>query len=199
MSNPAFFVDGITEQRAIQKICPGVKINTTQCNGKSVTIPTIAKRLSSLIKLLNNRHYPIIIIIDREDRKESSEEIKNLLENELLEINIGVPFFVGVCDRMIENWMLADVQNLQKYSSKTVIPPSNYDSLHGKSTIKKIIPSYHETTDGVKILSSCCSRKLYRNSPSFKLFAETIKGQIECHWLENAIVEMEATYKEDAV
>ena len=44
MSNPAFIVDGHTEQKFISSICPGQPIRRTNLNGKSVQLSAIAKK-----------------------------------------------------------------------------------------------------------------------------------------------------------
>src|SRR5687767_14837605 len=62
MSNPAFIIDGFTEKLIVQKICPGKRVTRTDLNGKTVTIDAIAKKISSLIRALGNKYYPIIII-----------------------------------------------------------------------------------------------------------------------------------------
>lgn len=183
MSKPAFFVDGQTEQRSINKICPGHPIRLIGCNGKKVALSAIAKRLKTQIKLLNNRYYPIIILIDREDRKESIQEIKEELKKELIKIGVKDECLISVCDRMIENWILADKKNIIKHTGKKIyFKKSNYEGLKGKSIIKRYYSGYHETTDGVTLLSKSNPKTLCENSESFRDFAETIK-KIECYWL----------------
>lgn len=187
MSSPAFFVDGQTEQRALHKLCPGNPIRLIGCNGKTVSMNAIAKRLVTHIKLLNNRYYPIIILIDREDRKENIKEIKDELTDELINLGTKDNILLGVCDRMIENWILADKSNFLNYiERKTKLPHENYEGLKGKSMIKKVFPEYHETTDGVDLLASSSPSEMYKNSASFKDFAETIKP-LNCDWLANII------------
>lgn len=181
--NPVFFVDGLTEKKVLQKLCPNKKILTTSCNGNSVKISMIAKKLSSLIKLCGNRHFPIIIVIDREGRTESTAQIKVSLEKEIRALGITDELRIGVCDRMIENWILADKDVMNK-KCDYVNDGVSLDGCHGKNYMKKLIPGYHETTDGVELLSRCKPQNLYDNSPSFKEFAETIKD-IGCEWLND--------------
>ena len=96
MSRPAFFVDGQTEQRALHQLCPGNPIRLIGCNGKTVSLSAIAKRLATHIKLLNNRNYPIVVIIDRENRVENAETIKEELLSELRKLDINDEIFIGV-------------------------------------------------------------------------------------------------------
>jgi hypothetical protein len=185
MSKPAFFVDGQTEQRALHQLCPGQPIRIIGCNGITVTMEAIAKRLATHIKLLNNRNYPIVVLIDREGRKESVIDIKEELELEIAKFNLNLEILIGVCDRMIENWILADKENFKSYIGlKKKLKEKTFEGLSGKPKLKKYYPEYHETTDGVKLLSSSNPQVLYDSSPSFNLFVNTVKG-LNCEWLNN--------------
>src|SRR5690554_816402 len=84
MINPAFIVDGFTEKLIIEKICPGKTIKRADINGKNVTLDAIAKKIASLIRLLNNRYHPIIILIDKEERNESISDIINSLHSKIV-------------------------------------------------------------------------------------------------------------------
>lgn len=183
MSNPAFLIDGFTEKLVLEKVCPNTKINRINCNGSSVSIESIAKRVSSLIRLLNNRHYPIIVVIDREDREMTTIEIEKALQDELTKAGVKDDVRIGVCDRMIENWILSDWETFaENCTSEGVIKPENTEGLKGKSFIKKVHPSYQETTDGVNLLLKASPKKMYENSTSFRQFADKITD-INCEWL----------------
>ncbi len=170
------------KKKIIQKLCPDSPVNLTNLNGKDVAIDAIAKRLQSLINILNNRYYPIVIIIDREKREQSYSDIKCELEQEIKKYGINDILHIGVPDRMIENWILADwisfCSNINVNKNKT--KPS-YEGLSGKGQIKKLYPSYHETTNGVKLFLDSNPKAIYENSPSFKNFIDSISN-INCHW-----------------
>lgn len=176
MSNPAFIVDGYTEKLIIGKICPGKPIRRTDLNGNSVTIKAIANKISSLIRLLNNKYYPIIIVIDREDRQEDCEKI---IENLKIELNnkghINEDIRISVADKMLENWIIAD----WKLISESVEKPEITDSLSGSSIIKKHKGSYGKTTDGVELFTNADPTVIYQNSPSFRTFIDSLEG-IDC-------------------
>lgn len=180
MPNPAFIVDGHTEQCLIRSICPGHPIQRTNLNGNSVTIEAIAKKISSMIRILSNRHYPIIILVDREDREQSCEELSNELNDCLIEEGIvDQDIRIGFADRMIENWIIADFQLISDLDKK----PEQTDGLKGASVIKKHIGSYNKVIDGVKLLLSINKPLVYNESPSFKLFVDKLNG-VPCDYLE---------------
>jgi hypothetical protein len=176
MSKPAFIVDGFTEKLIIGQICPGNPIRRTDLNGKSVSILAIANKISSLIRLLNNKYYPIIIVIDREDREEDCDTIIKELKLEIEKKGIGnQDIRISVADRMLENWIIADWDNLGSKIPK----PKETDSLKGSSIIKRELGSYGKTTDGVNLFVQSNPETIYQNSPSFKKFIDVLEG-VDC-------------------
>ena len=180
MPNPAFIVDGHTEQCFIGAICPGHPIQRTNLNGKSVTINAIAKKMASMIRLFGNRHYPIIILVDREDREASIDDLAIEL-NEAL-VNEGITnedIRIGFADRMIENWIIADFEKIADIKSK----PEQTDGLKGSSIIKKHKGTYNKVIDGVRFLLSVDKSIVYNESPSYKSFIDKMDG-IACEYLD---------------
>lgn len=179
MSNPAFIVDGFTEKLIIQQICPNQPIRRTDLNGKDASIYAISKRISSIIRLLGNRYFPIVILIDKEERDiefiNIASEIKNNLNKEGLQ---NCDIRVGVADRMIENWIIADWECI---TNKPKIIPKT-DSVNGASIIRKVQGSYDKTTDGVNLFLKCNQAIVYKNSESYKYFIDQLEG-IDCEYL----------------
>ena len=56
---------------------------------RDVSVPAIAKRVSSLIQLLKGRYYPVLILVDRETRSQAAKEIEASLAD-LLEHDYGI-------------------------------------------------------------------------------------------------------------
>ncbi|WP_262148208.1 DUF4276 family protein [Chryseobacterium foetidum] len=178
MSKPAFIIDGFTEKLILEKICPGSKITRTDLNGKTVTIKAIAKKISSLIKLLGNKFYPIIIVVDKEDREESCDKLIDELTTELKQNGCeDQDMRVFFADRMIENWIIADWDILKNSKDKPLIT----DGLRGSKIIKESLGSYSKTIDGVNLFVKCDSKIIYKNSPSFKQFIDGIQD-IDCYY-----------------
>jgi len=178
MSNPAFIVDGFTERNIVQAICPGQPIRRTDLNGKDVSLLAMAKKIASLIRLLNNRNYPIVILVDKENREITYSEMCVRLHELIIEEGINdIELKVGVADRMIENWILADWERISTELPK----PINTDGINGCSRLKELLGAYGKTTDGVEMFLNANPLNIYNNSPSFKLFADQIKD-IECKY-----------------
>lgn len=178
MSNPAFIVDGFTEKLIINQLCPGNPIRRTDLNGKSVTIKAIANKISSLIRLLNNKHYPIVVVIDRENRHEDCITIIENLKKELIDNgHENEDIRISVADKMLENWIIADWELIDDIKNK----PEVTDSLNGSSEIKKKLGSYGKTTDGVSLFLKANPLTMYKNSPSFKSFIDNLED-IDCFY-----------------
>jgi hypothetical protein len=198
MNRPAFLVDGYTEKLVLEKLCPNKKINRINCNGNSVSIESLAKRICSLIRLMNNNFYPIIILVDREERELTSAEMQIAIKEEIEKSGINNDIRIGVCDRMIENWILSDWENFIKRCNQIDIEkPDNTDGIKGKAFIKRLYPNYQETTDGVNLLLQSDPSVLYSSSPSFKKFVDQLKD-IKCDWL-NCLAEKICDSKEISI
>lgn len=180
MSNPAFIVDGYTEKIIIQKLCPSQPVRRTDLNGKSVSISAIAKKVASLIRLLGNRYYPIVILVDKEQRDISfdimAEQIREGIINEGI---VNLDLRVGVANRMIENWIIADWETL---TGGTLNEPENPDGGSGSNIIRRVKGSYDKTTDGVEYFLKVRQQIAYKKSESYKHFVDNLNG-IPCDYL----------------
>ena len=182
---PAFFVDGHMELKILKKLGVKTKVVRTNLNGKKVKITAIAKKISSDIRALNGRYSPLIILIDREGREETADEIIQKLKAELHAESIEGNVIVGVADRMIENWILADWETFVREIEPK--PKKDYGSFvgkRGKSIVKKYMPSYQETTDGVRLFCKSRSSVIRANSDSFnKFISQIMELNYDCYWL----------------
>jgi hypothetical protein len=185
MSNLAFIVDGQMEQLIIGNLCPNKPVRLLNCNGRDVSIEAAAKRVASLIRLMR-RNYPIIIIFDREKRLESSEVIcKKLIEAIKSNGIHEVPIVIGVPDRMIENWILADINSVNTYYGIS-IPQLDFEGKGGKGQIRKLIEphNYQETEDGPEIAKKINFNIAKSNSISLNSFLSKIIEIIGCCCLD---------------
>lgn len=181
MSNPAFIVDGFTELKIIQNICPGRPVKRTDCNGKDVELEAIAKKIALHIRLLGNRYYPIIILVDKENRNISFEEMAEQLRQKLIEEGItDQDLRIGVADRMIENWILAD---WERFTGSINNKPDNTDGNNPTTIIKRFKKTFDKTTDGVEYFLNGRPDVMYLNSNSFRHFVSQLDG-VECNYID---------------
>jgi hypothetical protein len=179
--NPAFIVDGFTELNILQRICPNQPIRRS-INGKDVSLKRAAEQIVAIIRALNNRNYPIVILTDREKRNDDFLKVANDFKHEINEAlakkGIAMDIRIGVADKMIENWILADAEALDN----PLEIPSETDGISGKSWLRKIKPNYSETADGPDLFLKADALKMYNQSPSFKYFVEQLKD-LDCFYL----------------
>jgi Domain of unknown function (DUF4276) len=179
--NPAFIVDGFTELNILRKLCPNQPIKRS-INGKDVSLKRAAEEIVTIIRVLNNRNYPIVILTDREKRNDDFLKVANDLKQEVVKLfaekGIVVDIRVGVADRMIENWILADADALGNHPEI----PTETDGISGKSWIKKVKTNYSETADGPDLFLKADALKIYKQSPSFKHFVDQLKD-LDCFYL----------------
>jgi Domain of unknown function (DUF4276) len=184
--SPAFLVDGDLEQRFIQKVCPRAPVRKLGCNGEAVKLTEIARRICTQVRALGGKCHPIVVIIDREGRDASAQDIAKELCSEIKSQGIVDQVLIGVADRMIENWILGDSKRLTS-DSRVKIPankPSCFEGLPGKREIKRFCKTYHETTVGVEFLEKASASEICKVSVSFKDFVEKLNGlKSTCYWL----------------
>ncbi|MGP1600891.1 MAG: DUF4276 family protein [Treponema sp.] len=159
------------EQLIINYFCPDRPVRLLDCNGKDVTLAVAAKKAASLIRLMK-RNYPIVLIFDREKRVETSEQIAEKLHEEIQKCGINnVELIIGVPDKMMENWMLADINSVNSYFH-TKAKQKIFEGTGGKSQLKQIInpKNYSETQDGPELAKRCDIKTVVENSKSFESF-----------------------------
>jgi hypothetical protein len=188
MISPAYLVEGDLEQRFIQGACPGQPVQKIGLNGKSVSIPAIAKRLGTQGRLLQRRYQPLVVVFDREGRSQTCTEIEAELRDLLQFEDINVELIIGIADREIENWILADWDVFARCSRcDTEQPAHNFEGTHGKHKLKHFLPkgeTYTETIQGCAWLKKCRPKEIAKRSPSFAAFLARLQ-HLECWWLEH--------------
>ena len=128
--------------------------------------------------------YPIIIVYDREKRTKTAEEIREELRDLIVQEGITKEVIVGVPDRMIENWILADWETVSNQGKFKGNCPGTIEGKNGKSLICQFLPKgcyYHETIEGVDWFQRVRQQVLYNKSRSFRQFANALAA-IKCEW-----------------
>jgi len=183
MPDPAFIVEGHMEQLIIKKLCPGVPVQRLEVNGDDTEIQAIVDRIVSIFRILNNRFYPICVVFDREGRDMTCDQLIEEVKTQLVARGLDIrQFRIGICDRMIENWLLADSALLARYYDygANVV----FEGTNGKSSLRRIcerVERYRETTVGVRLFLELNVQTVYAQSPSFRTFVDQI--DFNCQWL----------------
>jgi len=174
---PAFLVDGVTEQKFIQIVCKDRPVKVINCNGSTVAAAAIAKRVSSLIRLWGGRHFPIVVLVDRENREQSAKDFADSLLCAVRSEGINDQLIVGVADRMIENWMIADPH---LWPEQDIL--DDVDGVYGVSRLRELLPSYDKAANGPSLLARARCSEIRRRSASFRSLADQL-AKLTCGWM----------------
>jgi hypothetical protein len=179
LANPAFIVEGQMEQRILRKLCPGSPAKRIGCNGDNVALEVMAKFIATQIRLLGNRHYPIFVIFDREQRDDTSIEIAarvlNLLSGLGL-VNHDIRIFIP--DRMTEDWILKDIESLE---GRLKVPKIG-GKYSGKGGLTKLLGDhtpYNECTTGVELFCGMNAERVASRCEIFQSLRQACQ-EIEC-------------------
>ena len=174
------------EQAFIQNVCPGAPVRKLNCNGIDVSIEAIAKRVGTLGRLLHRHLDLLVVIFDRERRTQTSEELEQLLAQALQAEELTCGVIIGVPDRDIEVWMVADCHVFKECAAiHANVEVSPCEGRKGKSRIKYLRNgrSYIETVDGPTWLKKARPAEIAKNSESFRRLYDALQ-RIDCWWLQ---------------
>ncbi|MCZ8102993.1 MAG: hypothetical protein O9972_34510 [Burkholderiales bacterium] len=170
----AFIVDGQLEKRVVQRLCNSAPVRVTNMNGRNVEISAIAKLICSFLDLFRGRYFPVVIVIDREARDQSSEQIEAEIKVRVSEYGHDVQGIIVSCaDRMIENWIISGTSSYRGHDISCELMDHG-DGCNGKSIVRQILGgcnvTYSETTVGVDLFCSMDFEKAAGRSESFNRF-----------------------------
>ena len=176
----AFIVDGHQEKLIVQRLCEGAPVRMTLLNGKDVKLAAISKAVIILVKLLKGRHFPIVVIIDREDRPISAVDIESQIRADLESAGCAADDIIVSCpDRMIENWILAGNPRCNGNDKLLVEVGNGVEGSAGKKIIKQELKRhdivYDETGNGVELFCNMNLQCAADNSPSFRRLFNELK------------------------
>ena len=158
------YVEGETE-KYIFKDNFGLNTRRIGINGDNVSVEAIFQNISTdLISL--KKPSEILIMFDREGRKETSKQIQDKLL-ELLEKNFPVnTYHVIVTDRDIESWIFSDIENTSKYFRKKLGNNNKFEGKSGCKEIKRLLGSgiYNKTYDGPRLIKTAKWSNIKKNN-----------------------------------
>lgn len=180
-------VDGDGDVRSLKRRFPrGLKIlKTDGPRGHAATVNDIAQKSKKQIGILEAFKCDLaIILIDFEERVEEYSTFIQQLADAFSAIPLGIQVSVAVCNRMIENWYLADIEHLSrnKVYIRDGLKQKHYEGMNGKNEIKKCMQkgiSYSETRHGPDLFGLLRFHIARKHSVSFDMFLKLIDGRLE--------------------
>jgi hypothetical protein len=187
-----FIVEGDLEKKFLEKQCKShLIIRKIPSNGDSVCIDKIVSMIRAIVELINNPG-EIFVVLDREGRVETAEQLEQIISTKLNEIFPRKLLSIHIADRMIENWIIADIDVLLSEGLEIEGDPTMFEGCGGKAKIKaafrKNNSSYSETVDGVRLLEKCMPTVLAQKSASFsRLYPRLLEKVGFCTWVTKTI------------
>ena len=194
MGNPAFIVEGHQERRIIERLCYNYNgpIPTVTNGDEDELLEIIANEIVEHIISFDNRHYPIFVILDREKKSKSSDEIISEISKIITDKGISDKIIFGVPDRDLESWILPFINDEGAFTKEAI---SGFEGEECKKQLKCKVNKgrknnnhnfgrYRETGSGVEIfVKHVKPDELVKVSKSFKKFYDQAKE--DCPWLKN--------------
>lgn len=192
------FIDGISEEGALKAWFS--KNFSSQCpnfvrtcgNGKDYSIETfIEKEFQKVLLCLSKNSRHIIFIPDFEKREKNGMTLNTFitqLKAGMVEICASNSRFkpeqlnkiLHFCSPniMFENWIVADIDGIKQSIIKIKGEQQNYDGKNGSSVLRNMMGEvkYLKTTHAKILYKQVRGFVASQNSPSFKLFFDTIQG-----------------------
>jgi hypothetical protein len=101
-------VEGHTEAHFIEATYANAIVQRPFPNGKDVAIDVIVESIVDALETVGGSIKKVVVLLDRERREASAAEIAGRIISELTHKCPSRKIYVGVSDRQIENWILAD-------------------------------------------------------------------------------------------
>ncbi|NTF31461.1 hypothetical protein [Rhizobium skierniewicense] len=179
-----FIVEGHMEEKIIRHFCGGAEVRRLQINGCKFPVPRIAERITPHISLLRRKKvHKVVVIIDREQRDETSEQFENDILDAILKRNaVDIPVQITSPDRNFESWIVPFLNANCDVSSER---QDHFEGRNGKSIIRAKFKArgeaYVEVVDGIRLFKKVRPEKLKEASLSFRRFAGNFNE--DCWWL----------------
>jgi len=173
-------VDGDGDFASLKKrFSDGYRIlKTDGPRGHAARIPEIVARAKKQVGMLKAfKCTRVIVVLDFEDRPVSYEAFLKDVRQAFGGHPFGVPVAVAVPNKMIENWYLADIEEIsrKKVFIRDRLKQKHYEGKNGKTEIKKCMihnVAYSETEHGPQMFAVVRFDVAKVNSRSFSEFLE---------------------------
>jgi hypothetical protein len=187
MSKIGIIVDGHGDFAALKKRYGGKLriLKTDGPRGHQAAIEDIVAGSRKQVSMLSSYGCAkAIVMLDYEGRRIRYEKFIKALKQAFCGSNMCLPVHVAVANQMIENWYLADIEQLsakRKYI-RDGLRQKRYEGRNGKKELKRCFKSniaYRETTHGPDLFNTIRVQVARKNSGSFDLFLRLLDGRRE--------------------
>jgi len=168
--------------------CP--QFRKAPCNGHTVTVEGYVNGIFGIINLaLNQKYLNIFCVLDREKRQISATNLAKKIHNKLIQkidsstkiskIELNEKIKIVAADRMLENWIIADLEGIKKRKNLININ-SQQELFDGKSGVKLLkqfmIVNYNKVQHAELLFKAVSIERAIKYSPSFNKFILMIES-----------------------
>ena len=167
-------VEGHTEEHFVRSTYANVIVQRPFPNGKSVSLEFIVDAIVNSLEFVGGNIRRVLILLDREERLLSASDMAAYITNSVSARCPGRLFYVGVSDRHIENWVLADEQQIRMtYGDPQYIYAG--DGTNGKPLLKRLLgPISLGPRDRAQLIRDSSALRGAQKSESLKNFVSRV-------------------------
>jgi hypothetical protein len=182
MERIAAIVEGHTEAHFVHATYAASHIIRPIPNGETVPVEQIIEAILDAMDVIGGNISKILILLDREQREMEAEDFLSKIQS-ALELRCGTrKLYIGVADRQIENWIVADEQEMRNRYK----PDFEYqgDGCGGKAVLEKINGGVSlGPFDTALLLKSCSANRASTRSSSLARLLKII--DFDWFWAKN--------------
>jgi hypothetical protein len=166
-------VEGHMETHFVRSTYGNAVVQRPFPNGRTVDLDLIVESIRDQLETVGGDITKVVILLDREGRDIPAPDMLKYLQDELGKCTSNRNLYIGVSDRQIENWVVADEDHMRE---KFDAPNYQYvgDGTSGRTTLEKLNGGDAGYRDKAYLLKSCSATGAARRSPSLAAFLQII-------------------------
>lgn len=151
-------------------------LKTDGPRGHTVPISKLVSSARKQVSILRSSGCgSVILLFDFEHRRENYQEFMKNVSEEIERTNFPLPVLASAPNRMIENWYLADIEEIsrQRVYIRDGLRQKRYEGTHGKAELKGLFKKgvqYDEIVHGAQLFTTIRLDVARHNSLSFAAF-----------------------------
>lgn len=179
MERIAAIVEGHTEAHFIRATHASVLISRSIPNGRSVATEVIVEAIVDALELMSGSITKVLILLDREGREISAEDLATQIRDGVESHCGSRRLYIGVSDRQIENWIVADEEEMVRRFDPAFVYQG--DGCSGKPLLRQLNKGVSlGPRDTALLLAECSAQRAQRKSGSLATLLQMV--DFEWHW-----------------
>jgi len=174
MARTIAIVEGKTEVEFVKATMPRPHVMTPFPNGKRTPVGHICEAIVDALEGFGGTNRDVVILVDREKRDETAVSIRDTILKAVSSKFPSMRFHIGVSDRHIENWIVADESFVKNTYN---LPEYSYcgDGAFGDMTLHRLNSDVSiGAVDRARLLRAASAKNIAAVSPSFERFVRSI-------------------------